>query len=209
MKLKKGLLIALEGIDGSGKAVQGRNLTDWLEKQGCRVRNYTYPDLDSKYGEILNDFLKGESELDERTQFLTFAADIMKDQLAIQNEIERGRVVVMDRYILSTVAYQCAKGMPFFDALRLVKMIQPLPPDMVIWFDVPPQIGVARRKKKKGNRRKDVHDADLELLRRVRTNYTRLHNMRWLGKKWVRINGKKQIKEISEEIRSLISPMLK
>ena len=209
MGLKKGLLIAFEGIDGSGKAVQSKALTGWLQSQGIPVQAYTYPDLDSKYGEILNDFLKGKLEMDEKTQLLTFAADIMKDQAAIRHQLERGSVVLMDRYIPSTVAYQCAKGMPVYDALRLMNMLQPVRPDAIFWFDIPPSVGIARRRRKRGKRRNDRHDADPELLKKVKANYCKLCNMRWLGKRWVRIDGKRPIKKISEEIQALISPLLK
>jgi len=207
--LKKGLLIDFEGIDGSGKAVQSKLLADWLRRQGYSVRIYSYPDLNSRYGAMLNDFLKGKLEMDEKTQLLTFAADIMKDQAAIRKLLDQGTIVILDRYLPSTVAYQCAKGMPMFDALRLMKMIQPSKPDLVLWFDIPPAVGIARRKLKKGKRRNDLHDMDVELLQRVKANYTKLCNMRWLAKRWVRLDGKKPIKEISEEIRALISPMLK
>jgi len=209
MGQKRGLLIDFEGIDGSGKAVQSELLASWLQKKGYVVYIYSYPDLNSRYGAMLNDFLKGKLEMDEKTQLLTFAADIMKDQAAIRKLLEQGSIILLDRYLPSTIAYQCAKGMPLFDALRLIKMIQPTPPDIVLWFDIPPAVGIARRKLKKGKRRKDLHDSDIELLRRVKANYTKLYNMRWLAKKWVRIDGKKSIDKISEEIRALITPMLK
>jgi len=209
MKLKRGLLIDFEGIDGSGKAVQSKNLLKWLQKEDYDVHVYTYPDLDSKYGEILNDLLKGKIEMDEKTQLLTFAADIMKDQQVIRKELERGSIVLLDRYLPSTIAYQCAKGMPVFDALRLINMIQPIHPDAILWFDIPPEVGIARRKAKKGKRRNDVHDTDLELLRRVKKNYTHLCKMKWLSKKWVQVDGRRPIEKIGEEIKALIEPMLK
>ncbi|MDD5318019.1 MAG: dTMP kinase [Candidatus ainarchaeum sp.] len=209
MKGKKGLLIAFEGIDGSGKAVQSGLLTEWLKRGGRTVIDYTYPDLRSRYGDILDEFLKGRIPMDEKTQLLTFAADIMKDQEQIGKRLARGEIIVMDRYITSTIAYQCAKGVPMFDALRLVKMLQPIAPDAVVWLDIPPALGVRRRKNRKGKRKRDLHDSNLRLLSKVRANYGKLYAMKWLGRKWARINGKKPIAEIHEEIRDLITPLMK
>jgi dTMP kinase len=207
MASRRGLLIAFEGIDGSGKAVQSGLLTEWLKREGRTVVCYTYPDLKSRYGDLLNEFLKGKVRMDEKTQLLTFAADIMKDQEEIRKRLSRGEIVLMDRYITSTVAYQCAKGVPMFDALRLVRLLQPVSPDAVVWLDIPPALGVKRRKNRKGKRKRDLHDSNLKLLSKVRSNYNKLYAMKWLGRKWARINGKKPIAEISEEIRALVQKL--
>jgi len=209
MKLRRGLLINLEGIDGSGKAVQGEKLVRWLQSEGCSVRLYSYPDIKSRFGEILNDFLRGRLRLDPRTQLLGFAADIMKDQAEIGKALEKGEVVLLDRYVPSTIAYQCAKGVPLIDALKLMNMLQPLRPDVVLWFDVPPEVGISRRAKKKGKRKRDVHDADAGLLRKVRANYLKLHNIKWLSRKWARVDGDRPVSEITDEVKALISPLLK
>jgi len=209
MKLKRGLLIDFEGIDGSGKAVQSERLMRWLQSEDYSVRAYSYPDVDSRFGEILDDFLRGKLKLDERTQLLAFAADIMKDQAAIAKALEGGDIVLLDRYVPSTIAYQCAKGVPLIDALKLMNMLQPLKPDVVLWFDIPPEVGIARRARKKGRRRRDVHDADASLLRKVRANYLKLHNIKWLAKRWKRVDGDRPVPEISDEIRAAVAPLLK
>lgn len=209
MRLRRGLLVVLEGIDGSGKAVQGERLMRWLQSEGYSVRFYSYPDINSRFGEILNDFLGGRLRLDERTQLLAFAADIMKDQAAIRKALEAGDVVLLDRYVPSTIAYQCAKGVPLIDALKLMNMLQPLKPDVVLWFDVPPEVGIERRAKKKGKRRRDVHDADASLLRKVRANYLKLNNIKWLSRKWVRLDGNRPVKEIGEDIKSAVAQLLR
>ena len=209
MKLRRGLLIDLEGIDGSGKAVQGERLMSWLQSEGHSVKLYSYPDIKSRFGEILNDFLAGRLRLDERTQLLAFAADIMKDQSAIRKALEGGDVVLLDRYVPSTIAYQCAKGVPLIDALKLMNMLQPLKPDVILWFDIPPEVGIERRAKKKGKRKRDVHDADASLLRKVRANYLKLNNIKWLSRKWVRIDGNRPVKEIGDDIKSAVAPLLK
>lgn len=209
MVAKKGLLIVMEGIDGSGKAVQIKLLSDWLKAKGMRTSTYAYPDLGSKCGELLNDYLKGKVALDAKTQLLAFATDIMKDQDGIADKICRGEAVLLDRYIPSTVAYQCAKGFPCFDAMRLFTMLQPLKPDAIVWLDVPPAVGVARKRARHGVRKKDVHDSDLALLKKVRTNYARLAEMKWMCRKWARVNSNKPIEETSEEIRALITSLVK
>jgi len=206
--MPKGPLIAFEGIDGSGKAAQIGRLASALKSMGCDVAVFAYPDLQSRHGRILNDYLKGELELDEKTQLLTFAADIMKDQHEIARLLAKGNVVLLDRYVPSTVAYQCAKGLPLFDAVRLFNMLQPIRPDVIVLIDVPPSVGVARRKKAKGKREKDVHDEDLALQRKVRANYLKLCGMKWLSKNWACIDGRKTIPTIADEIKPLITKLL-
>ena len=206
---RRGLFIDIEGIDGSGKAEQSRRLSKWLRGMGYSVRVQTYPDLKSVYGKFLNEFLKGKVSLDVKSQFLTFAADIMKDQEEMAQRIAGGEIVITDRYLTSTVAYQCAKGLSLEGALLQVEMLSPLKPDLIIWLDVPPKVGIERRRKKKGKRKKDVHDTDEGLLQRVRSNYLRLYSSRWLGRSWARMDGEKPIPEIAGEIKALITPLLK
>lgn len=205
---RRGLFIDVEGIDGSGKAEQCKRISAWLRKLGHTVKVYTYPDLKSVYGKFLNEFLKGKVSLDVKSQFLTFAADIMKDQEEIKRRLEAGEVIVTDRYLTSTVAYQCAKGISLEGALLQVELLSPLKPDIIVWLDVPPKVGIDRRRKKKGKRKKDVHDTDEELLLKVRSNYSRLYANRWLAKGWTRIDGEKSIREVAGEIRELVLPLL-
>ena len=205
---RRGLFIGLEGIDGSGKAVQCRRLGKWLSAQGLKVRVLTYPDLKSSYGKILNAFLAGKVSIDAKTQFLTFSADIMKDQESIRKSLEDGEIVITDRYFPSTVAYQCAKGVSLEGALLQIELLSPVKPDLIIWLDVPPAVGIRRRRQKRGKRKKDVHDTDESLLLKVRANYSRLYANRWLGGGWARIDGEKPIGEVAGEIRELASQLL-
>jgi dTMP kinase len=206
---RRGLFIDIEGIDGSGKAEQCKRLAAWLREEGRSVRVLTYPDLKSAYGKTLNEFLRGKIQLDVKTQFLTFAADIMKDQESVLQSIEAGEIVVTDRYLTSTVAYQCAKGLSLEGALLQVELFSPLKPDLILWLDVSPATGIKRRRKKRGRRKKDVHDTDEALLLKVRANYSRLYSNRWLGRDWARMDGEKPIGEVAEEVKALVSPLLR
>lgn len=196
----RGKLIVFEGIDGSGKAVQIRRLVKRLRNRGFRIRLFGYPDIKSDFGEILNRFLEGKRELDPKTQFLTFAADIMKDQEIVNKLLKKGRFVIMDRYLPSTLAYQVAHGLSFKKGLALLSALQPIQPDLIILIDIEPRMAVERRKKRRGNRRMDRHDRNVRLLKRVRRNYLKMAKEGVLAKRWVVVDGRGGEREVSEDV---------
>jgi len=208
MAAGKGLLIDLEGIDGSGKAVQSQRLKKWLESQGYTVKLYSYPDIKSDYGKVLDKFLDGKVDLDLMTQVLTFAADISKDQGKIRGEIDEGKVVVLDRYVPSTVAYQVAHGLGMRETLDLLERVRFQKPDLIALFDIEVKTAVERRKKKKGERKNDRHDANKMILTEVRKNYLRLYKRRWLSPNWVKVNGERTIDQVNEELKKRIKQLL-
>lgn len=100
-----GVFIVLEGIDGSGKSTICRRLKAWMEARGREVVLTAEP-TDDWLGEAVR--RANREELDPRTESLLFTADRCQHTLRIREELQRGRVVVCDRYFGSTVAYQGA-----------------------------------------------------------------------------------------------------
>jgi dTMP kinase len=205
MEKKFGLLIDLEGIDGSGKAVQSKLVYEWLQKSGYRVYIYKYPDLNGTVGAMLNDFLHRRLEIDERVQFLAFALDILKDQVEVRKRLVDGEIVILDRYVPSTLAYQCSKGIPLEEGIKIANSLEFLKPDLIFLLD----IGVGTAMERKFYQKiVDRHEGDRKLLEQVRATYLKLYKKKWLGR-WVLVDGEEEVLKISEKIEGYISPLLK
>lgn len=198
----KGKFLVFEGIDGSGKRTICDYSKELLEGRGVHVKQYQYPDYESPWGNIIRDFLSGITNLDVSIQFLTYATDIAKDQKEIKEQLEKGFFVLADRYITSTVAFQCARGFDIEKASRFVHMFEFIPPDVVFYMNVSPETGRLRKKGQKGDL--DRHEADIGFLEKVNKTYRILYNQRFLARKWIEIDANKELSEVKSRIKSEI-----
>lgn len=109
-----GLLIAIEGIDGSGKGTQSARLTDTLLAQGVRAAMLQFPRYAAtSFGKAIGDFLNGRfGSLDQvhpQLAALLYAGDRFESKSLLQSMLDENDVVVLDRYIGSNLAHQAAK----------------------------------------------------------------------------------------------------
>ncbi|MGH2634768.1 MAG: dTMP kinase [Actinomycetota bacterium] len=151
-KLKRppsaGLFVAFEGVEGSGKGTQIRLAKEWLEEQGVDVLVTREPGGTAVGEELRRVLLDHETgHLEPKTEALLFAAG--RAQLVttvIRPALAEGKVVICDRYIDSSVAYQgWARGIGEQDVLTLnVWATQGLFPDLVILLHLEPEAGLLR-----------------------------------------------------------------
>ncbi|MBU7019382.1 MAG: dTMP kinase [Theionarchaea archaeon] len=193
-------LVVLEGIDGSGKRTLCNYARRLLEEKGTPVRQYQYPDYESPWGKIIEDFLSKKRELDVLIQFLTYATDIVKDQKEIREYLKKGYTILADRYITSTVAFQCARGFDLGKAQQFVHMFEFIPPDIIFYMNVSPETGRKRKKGQKGDL--DRHEADLKFLEEVNALYKQLCSQSFLARKWVEVDADKELPLVKEIIKS-------
>jgi dTMP kinase len=157
---KRGKLIILEGLDGSGTTTLTKNLLRKLKENGIDSIS-TFEPSDSPVGLLLREYLKGNYTLmDWRAMSMLFTADRYDHCTHIENRLQQGTWVVCDRYRWSTYAYQTAsameiegKGLEGYkkqDArnrvLGWLKQINDaaLTPDMTIFLDAEPKVALAR-----------------------------------------------------------------
>ena len=140
----RGSFICLEGIDGSGKTTQAKLLVEKLRLNFDSV--YTAEPSDGKVGSFIrNSYLYGENRLSGVIEALLFAADRVEH---VENEVipalSAGKIVVSDRYIYSSLAYQGAAGLN----LEWIEQINQysLRPDLGIFVDVAPETALKRLK---------------------------------------------------------------
>lgn len=191
------MFVVFEGINASGKTKHVHLFIKNLRKAGKKVKLYSYPDKKGPYSNILSNFLSMEIELDPTTQFLTFLADITKDQERIRNDLDKGYWVIVDRYVLSTMAFQ---NIPLQRAKDLVSVMKPLKPDAICYLEVSPDIAMERIE---GKRRYKRFERDKEHLLRAYLRYKELSEENTMGK-WIVLDTTKPVEEVEEEIKRWI-----
>ncbi len=137
----KGIHIAFEGIDGSGKSLMARMAHEHLGSCGLPSL-LTFEPTKGPIGAIIRDSLDNVL-LQPGTEALLFAADRIQHQAeVIDPAVERGEIVVSDRYLMSSLAYQQARGLSL-ESLRSVNRWA-REPDLTFLMDVPAETGVSR-----------------------------------------------------------------
>ena len=185
------MLIAIEGIDGSGKTTIARFLEEELRKRGYDVVRFKEP-TDSEYGRKIKRILK-ERKISPEEELELFLKDREVDvRDNILPALKEGKVVIMDRYYYSTMAYQGALGL---DVEEIKKLNEKFPqPNLVIILDVSPETALKRIKTK----RKPDRFEDLSYLKRVREIFLSLKN------DVVVINAERELEVVKREVLKVV-----
>jgi dTMP kinase len=146
---RRGLLLALEGGEGAGKTTQATLLSIWLRDQGYDVVTTQEPG-GTKVGMRMRAMLldTAHAGLDPRAETLMYAADRAEHvRSVIRPGLDRGAIVVTDRYVDSSLAYQGAgRCLPLGEVTRINRWATDgLTPDLTILLDLPPTTGLHRR----------------------------------------------------------------
>ncbi len=190
--------ICIEGLDGSGKTTQAKRLVKNLRRKGFDAV-YTTEPSGGKVGELIRRFvLDRERRVSTALEALLFAADrVHHVESEIKPLLKQGKIVVCDRYVYSTLAYQGAAGLDlgWIDAINQYA----LKPDVAFFMDVPVNVVVKRFKMKKT----------------VMENRTNMEKVREIYLKLVRqqrltlINGDKPIAQVSKDISEKVLVLLR
>ena len=187
------MLVVLEGLDGAGKSTQVKKLRTYLESLYGSLEYVHFPRYDAPvYGDLISRFLRGDFGSNESVHpqlvALLFAEDRHGAAPAMKETLEKGGVILLDRYVYSNIAYQCAKLKDEQEAEGLRDWIFnteygdfDLPkPDLNIFLDVPISFVESKLKADRaGDDRdylaggQDIHEADIEFQKRVRAIYQR------------------------------------
>jgi dTMP kinase len=193
----KGLLIAFEGLDQSGKQTQAEMLRDRLAGAGRLVRLLSFPAYETPIGTEIERALRGARDYSPEVMQLLYIANRYELKPQIEQERARGTILVCDRYLASTVAYGEAQGL---DPAWLLDIQAHLPqPDLTCLLDIAP--GVSARRKTAD---RDRFEQDLELLARVRDSY--LRQARAPG--WVRLDADRDRAAVAADVYAAIEGRL-
>jgi dTMP kinase len=202
----RGLLLALEGGEGAGKSTQARLLAIWLRDQGYDVVSTHEPGA-TKVGMRLRALLldTAHTGLSPRAETLMYAADRAEHVASvILPALDRGAIVVTDRYVDSSLAYQGAgRRLPLGEVTELNKWATGgLVPDLTILLDLAPVEGLGRRE-----RSADRLEAEpLDFHQRVRAGFRALADAE--PQRYLVLDAGRPPAEISREIQARIRPML-
>ena len=185
------MLVVLEGLDGAGKSTQVKKLRTYLESRLGSLEYIHFPRYDAPvYGDLISRFLRGDFGSNEQVHpqlvALLFAEDRHGAAPGMKKVLSEGGHILLDRYVYSNIAYQCAKLKDAKEAETLREWVfnteygdfQLPVPDLNIFLDVP--IGFVESKLKNqrnGQDRdyleggQDIHEADIEFQKRVRAIY--------------------------------------
>ena len=185
------MLTVLEGLDGAGKSTQVKKLRAYLESLNGNLEYIHFPRYDAPvYGDLISRFLRGDFGANDAVHpqlvALLFAEDRHGAAPQMKKVLEQGGNILLDRYVYSNIAYQCAKLKNADEAAALRDWIFDteygnfeLPkPDLNIFLDVPIAFVESKLKSQRGGADRDylegaqdIHEADIEFQKRVRDIY--------------------------------------
>ncbi len=194
MVLEKGVLIVFEGIDGSGKSTQAEILLKRLQERGVDVVYFREPSK-GKWGRKIKKKALDPGSLTPEEELDLFLKDRKENvERNLKPALKKKRVVILDRYYYSTIAYQGAKGI---DEKRIARMNEEfaVEPDLVFILDIEPQKGLERIENRKKKYRLFEREDYLVKVREIFRSFK--------GKKFVHIDALKSKLEISKEIEEI------
>ncbi|HVP41330.1 MAG TPA: dTMP kinase [Candidatus Krumholzibacteriaceae bacterium] len=194
---KIGAFICVEGLDASGKTTQSKFLVKNLRRKGFNAIYTTEPSKGRIGRLIRRHVLLGENRLSVVLEALLFSADRIDHlEREVMPALKDKKIVVSDRYLYSSLAYQGAAGLD----LKWIEEINrwAVKPDLTVYIDIPPEVVLQRLKRKKSVM-ETLHNQE-----RVRDIYLKLvkaHNLRM-------IDGNKPKAKVAKEILQVVTAFL-
>ena len=200
-----GCFIAFEGGEGAGKSTQANLLTSWLREQGYDVV-LTHEPGDTAVGQKLRQIVldPATGDISGRTEALLYAADKAEHvDSVIAPALARGSVVVTDRYVDSTLAYQGAgRALAGIEVERLARWAtSDLRPNLTVVLDLPPHHGLGRF-----DERDRIEGESVDFHERVRDMFLQLASGQ--PENYLIVDARRPIEEIHAQIRERVEPLL-
>ncbi|WP_333804213.1 dTMP kinase [Sulfurospirillum sp.] len=182
--MKKGKIIVFEGIDGSGKGTQATLLHEYYKKNNIPNLLLQFPCYsETFFGQEVGNYLNGKfGSLDNvhpKFSALLYAGDRFEKSKLIYDELNKGTMVICDRYVPSNIAHQIAKLKTQEEQKELQHWIEKLEygvfnlpkPDVVFLLDISPSLSselvLKKNKRDYTDKAKDLHEEDDSYLRQV------------------------------------------
>jgi len=203
-----GLFISLEGIDGVGKSTQSDLLEEFLRNAGREVVRTLEPGGTELGQEIRHLLLHRKGDVAPRAEALLYAADRAHHVATkIRPALERGQVVITDRYLDSSVAYQGAGRALKAEDVRAISMfaVEGLLPDLTILLDLEAS-AAAERRNKTGEAPDRLEREKIEFFEAVRQAFLDMAAAE--PNRWLVIDARQSVEAMQEQIRARVSKLL-
>lgn len=204
------MFIVLEGLDGSGKSTQAKNIVEYIRENYpgrkiilTREPGGTFMHVSESIREILL-----ENDMDDYTRALLYAASRYEHQLQIKKWIEHGFIVICDRYIYSSLAYQSNDELSMEEIMQINRYDDIIKPDHVLFFRI--NIDTYRRRKEARSKERELDSIETkpdEFFLKTITNYGKALEYEW--SKIIEIDANKSIEEVTSNTLNIIDNLLK
>ncbi|KAL1297758.1 hypothetical protein AAFC00_006295 [Neodothiora populina] len=196
--MARGKLIVFEGLDRAGKSTQCERLVQHFEGNGIPIKHQRFPDRTTPIGQMIDNYLRGQSEQEDHVIHLLFSANRWEAAAAIRAAITVGTTVIIDRYYYSGCVYTAAKQSPGLDLAWCRHPEEGLPrPDLCVFLDIS-----AEDAAKRGGWGDERYEKR-ELQDRVRRLFTDIRASSD-GADFVTINAGQSLDEVESEIRKQV-----
>jgi len=195
MRINKGILIVFEGIDGTGKTTQAQILFDKLISHGLETVYFREPST-GRWGQEVKKKAAQTDSITPEEELELFQRDRQENvRENLRPALDENKVVILDRYYFSTIAYQGAKGIDQ-QRIRRINEAFVVIPDMVFIMDIDPGKGLDRIANRK---KKDLLFEQEDYLKKVRMIFQSFQ-----GKNILHLDSARSIEEVAEEIEKSV-----
>jgi dTMP kinase len=222
----RGKIIVIEGTDCSGKETQSKRLINRLNEEGYKTVLISFPNYESPTGKIVGGPYLGKPEigesyfgeealrLDPKITCLYYAADRKYNMTKVNEYLDNGYYVILDRYVTSNLAHQGGKILDKEERYDIYKWIDKLEydllglpkPDKTIFLRVPYEYA---KELKKNRKNLDIHEKSEAHLKNAENSYLELAKLYdWDTVLCIRDGKLRSIEDISDEIYEDIKPIL-
>lgn len=196
--MNKGKIIVIEGTDKAGKGTQSRLLINALKLSGRICTIMDFPDYTTPIGQEIRAFLDGRRNYTVEVKHMLLSANRWEKKKEIESMIEKGTIIIMNRYYQSNLVYGVSHGL---DVKWLLNLDRGLPKeDIVIVLEVNPHTSYQRVPEDR-----DAFEMDQKLLTKVHKNYRKLAKQF----NWKAVNGEKVSEQVHNEIMNIVRKVLK
>lgn len=222
-----GKLIAIDGVDASGKQTQTTLLLSRLEKEGREVKMVSFPAYDKPSSILVKMYLNGEfgenpSDVNAYATSTLFAADRFATyRTDWGTDYNGGTIILADRYVSSNLIHQASKINDTDEKKKFLMWLDDLEygiynlprPDVTIFLDMPPEYGAelmsGRLNKSNGDDKKDIHESDFSYLEKSYENAMFVaQKFNWKRISCIKDGQIRSVDEIHEDIYSIVRELL-
>lgn len=192
----RGVLISFEGIDASGKNTQAKLLCDSLKQNDLAFEFMSFPVYSTPIGNEIRNYLQTKSEYTPETVHTLYSANRYEFKSIIEQWISERRIVVLNRYCESNIAYGVADGLP---RAWLEQLESRMPQsDYVFYLRISPELSLQRKVSR------DRFEEDLRFLARV----TQVYDTLAMDPRWITVDAERDVEIVGYEIVKTLTALL-
>lgn len=223
-----GFLIAIDGVDASGKETHTKMICEKLSNDGYNVKSLSFPDYDSPSSELVKMYLSGKfgenpNDVNAYAASTFFAADRFASyRTKWINDYNEDTIIIADRYVSSNIIHQASKIEDVNEKDEFIKWVNDLEynkyaiptPDITIFLDMPTKFGMEfikqRDNKIDGSQQKDIHESNVEYMRKSYKNAVYVAaKCGWHRIRCVKDDHVRTFEEINKQIYDIVIKAIK